>query len=419
MSFDNEYLTISEAAKATGKSKKAITRRLERGTLSCVRDDQGIRRIPKNELFEKVGKSELWIPEYEPDFTISGDNATVNTPVTPSAEVSDAETYLKERGLDPDDWEIERLRVGKWGPPGTEQEQLRFEVRRKKPKEILLPARAEGYRYNGSIATGYNQERLVVCVGDQQAPFQDKHLHECFLAFLEDQQPAEGVLLGDTIDLNDISRHRKNPDRAASVQECVNAGYNLLRDYREASVNTSWKKLAGNHDERLRNIFIDKLADFYGTTRAQVDGEELPVHSVEFLLRLDELGIEFIDPAGPYDQAQINITPYLAARHGWLTKQGSGATALKSLEALGYSIIVGHTHRQAIVKKSVHDIDGNLHNHVGVEAGCMCEVGLGYAVAEDWTQGFVTVSVHEDGKFNVDLATYTNGKLYWRDEVYY
>lgn len=47
-------LTITEAAAATGISRKALTRRIERGTLRSVKDSQGRRVVPRGEL-ERAG----------------------------------------------------------------------------------------------------------------------------------------------------------------------------------------------------------------------------------------------------------------------------------------------------------------------------------------------------------------------------
>lgn len=47
-------LTISEAAARTGNSRKAIARRIERGTLRAVKDSQGRRMVPRTEL-ERAG----------------------------------------------------------------------------------------------------------------------------------------------------------------------------------------------------------------------------------------------------------------------------------------------------------------------------------------------------------------------------
>ncbi len=43
-------LTIADAASATGISKKALARRIERGTLRAVHDDEGRRVVPRSEL---------------------------------------------------------------------------------------------------------------------------------------------------------------------------------------------------------------------------------------------------------------------------------------------------------------------------------------------------------------------------------
>src|SRR5208283_445858 len=125
--------------------------------------------------------------------------------------------------------------------------------------------------------------------------------------------------------------------------------------------------------------------------------------SPKFLLRLDELKIEYVDPEGPYALAQINLSPKLAVRHGWIARKGSGASALDTLEHLGYSVIVGHTHRQSLVYKTTHDIDGAPATLTAAEAGCMCRVNQtpidgrrwpNYSPVPDWQQGFSTVTVH-------------------------
>jgi hypothetical protein len=162
--------------------------------------------------------------------------------------------------------------------------------------------------------------------------------------------------------------------------------------------------------------------ELYGVRRAALEDqeEEDAVLSVQHLLRLDELGIDFIDPKGPYDQAQVKLSKYLGVRHGWLTKKGAGQSALATLEHLGYSVVVGHTHRQSLVHKTTHDIDGNPTTLMGAEAGCMCIIrdGLGYAVNPDWQNGFATATIWPDGTFKIDLATYFDGVLVWRDQRY-
>jgi excisionase family DNA binding protein len=55
-------LTISEAASATGLSRKALTRRIERGSIRAVKDERGRRVVPRGEL----ERTELLNPDGSP-----------------------------------------------------------------------------------------------------------------------------------------------------------------------------------------------------------------------------------------------------------------------------------------------------------------------------------------------------------------
>lgn len=356
--------------------------------------------------------------------TVSEDEAVIWS--QPSTQVRDPETIITDRGLDPSEWKVIGMTVNEWDAPaeggGTKlMKQLKIQLKR--DVKFVLPTAGE---YNAPPKANWQKKKtdkpeLIVFTGDQQAPFHDENLHRLFNQFLKENKPDRGILIGDTVDLPDVSRHRFDPENTSTVQNCINVGYSILKDYVDSSKETSWIKLCGNHDERIRLALIDRLVQLYGITRAEVEGQPEPsVLSIRHLLRLDELGIEYVEPQGSYDQTQVNISTKLAARHGWLASRGSGTSALKTLEHLGYSVVVGHTHRQSIVHKTTHDINGNTKTLTAAEIGCMAKIegGLGYAVSPDWQNGWATASVYPDGKFKIDLATYVNGVAMWRDKRY-
>lgn len=358
-------------------------------------------------------------PKRATDLKIEGDEGEVTS--QPSTTPTDPELVMMEHGLDPEDWQVHGVIINGWdSPTGDRLRQLKVQLKRAKPIELVYPARTEGYKPLKIKLPKKQGAKTVVFVGDQQAPYHHVGLHKAFCQFLTDVQPDEGVLIGDTMDFPVISRHPAEPVWAATSQECLDAAYFLLCDYVQASEGTSWKKLAGNHDERLRRSIIDRVPDLHQLCRAPSNTGTISIFSPAFLLRLDELGIDYIDPAGGYNAAQLQVSPHLAARHGWIARKGSGASALATLEHLGYSVIVGHTHRQSLVHKTRHDIQGELSTLAAVETGCMCRIeeGLGYTVAPDWQNGFATASVWPDGSFKIDLATFVNGVLYWRDKRY-
>lgn len=363
--------------------------------------------------------------------------------------LDDPDTMLRQRGLDPLDWTISGLRCNEYEGPNSSDAvanggdakikyyQTRFNVVAKTPivPEVqLIAPRTEGWRPlsppRGRVAYA-KQPQLVAVIGDQQAPFHDKDLHSCWIQWCRENQPQRIVNLGDTIDLPDISRHQLDPENNARINECLQSGYDITRDTRDATPDAIIDKLYGNHDERLRNLILDKPKNnaLYGLKRPdtpEAKGEE--VFELSHLMRLDELHVNLVKPHGSYQLGSIILSEKLAVRHGWLAQRGAGASALATLRHLGYSIIVGHTHRQSIVHESKHEITGKVRVLKGIEAGCMCRVEqtLGddgriwpsYTPAPDWQQGFCTVALHPNGFFQVDLATYVNGALIWRDQLY-
>lgn len=359
--------------------------------------------------------------------------------------LDDPDTMLRNRGLDPEEWYIDDnlgIKVNEWDGPQVDGNivryyQAKFTAKRKRPELTLMPVRADGWRppakdwIAGTNRSRSKKPKLVVICGDQQAPFQDDDLHRLFCQWLYDNEPDEGVNLGDLMDFPDISRHPDDPENTAHANECMQVAYDLMRGYVDASPNTEWQWMPGNHDKRLRDYLIKNAPRVYDIKRVDTpesDGEI--VNRIEYLMRLDELGWQYCDPHGDYEDGQINISDHLAVRHGWKLRQKAGETALKTLETLGYSILVGHTHRQAVVHHTFHEIDGTPRQLLAAETGCMCRLDArgyrdskdrrfpAYATASNWQRGFATATIYPDGKFRVDLATYVNGVLLWRDLRY-
>jgi hypothetical protein len=341
---------------------------------------------------------------------------------------------LEQEELDPAEWLVQGVVKNHWEGPSqdgtvTYHQQKVHAVKKRPPEDQIVAARTKGVKYKPRIAKPYkNKTRLIVVCGDQQAPFHDPQLHKLFCGWLAQNKPQMGIALGDKVDFPDISQHRLDPENTAIVNECIQAGYDLFRDYRAASLNTDWQLMPGNHDLRIRNILLDKpsIQPLYGVKSADTEnGPGQTALGLEHLLRLDELGITYVDPHGPYELAQVNISEHLAVRHGWIVRKGSGQSALATLDHLGHSIITGHTHRQSLVHHTRHEIDGQTRTLVAAEAGCMCRVDQSvqdgrrwpnFVTSPDWQQGFCTVELWPDGGFKLDLATYVNGSLYWRDQ---
>lgn len=330
-------------------------------------------------------------------------------------EWGDIEALIRSRKLSPDDWSIDRARVNTWGQGGDECSQLRVDL---VPRlNLLMPARTDGWvppppklrKRKAGVP------ELVAFFGDHHCPFHDRALSEAACVWLAEHKPARAIILGDLIDADSVSRHRLNPSFSSSLQENLDEAYRLLASYRKASPNTLFTMLPGNHDDRIRLSIIDNLRPAMGLKRADNGTLDLPVLSVPYLLRLDELGIDYAESSnGLYETAQVLITDKLAARHGWIASKGAGSSALKTLRHLMHSIVIGHTHRQSLVHLTLPDIHGELSTITACEAGTMAEIreGLGYANAADWQAGFATAHIFDDS-FTLQLARWERGSLYW------
>lgn len=377
---------------------------------------RGTRESPKQ------GAAPSSSPDH-PSFTFRGDTAEIVTPK--ASTLGSVADLLREHDLEPDEWEVINLTVNRWESNAGDGEivplkQIKLTVRRVTPKHFVMPARQQGVWIAPKRKLApLDKPRTWVFCGDQQAPYEEPVLDEKFCNFLDDVRPTDGVLIGDTMDLPDISRHDENPEWHEPFQACIDGAGNLLLRYVTASPETRWRKLMGNHDERIRNFLVGKARAMYGIRRAAFPGEvpDDPAMSVQSLLRLDELGIELVQPNGGYAHAQVEVSEHLGARHGWLTGKQAAAN---SVSRRTHSMVLGHTHKQGIQKITIYDINGRPHTLNAIETGCMCRIegGLGYAVDPDWVGGWATATVWPNGKFSVSLAEFDGRHVYWNDRTY-
>lgn len=316
------------------------------------------------------------------------------------------ESLLKAHGFAPDEWEVVRARANRWGDPEEPRHQLRVDVvpvagiiKFPDPSEWTPPPKPKKARTD--------VVRTAVICGDHHAPHEDRTLHRLFLARLADRLPDEGILVGDLLDFATISRHRERDGWCQPVNEGLRAAFAILRDYREASPDTRWRMIRGNHDARLEHAVLDNVKGLHRITAAD---DDVPALSLRRLLHLDALGIEFVDE--DWDRARVPITAKLTARHGPAT---SKAATDKLLSKYARSTIQGHTHRLSLKFRTEHteDEDEPTITRLGGEVGCMAQIkdSLGYGSDEDWQQGFIEATLWPDGDFHLTPCTYIPGRL--------
>jgi hypothetical protein len=262
--------------------------------------------------------------------------------------------------------------------------------------------------------------RTYVILPDQQIPWHDRELHEVVLRMLSDIQPHGVILSGDITDKPQFSlkypwNNRMVADPTSSVRDHQRTARTVIQDYVVAAESEDNWIVPGNHDER----FITYVSARAPLLHAIEDEAGRPLISLESYLDATNNGYKVAtDPSGMagYPAAHVVLGKHLAVYHGWLLGNGKGgASAAAHLEYLQHSVVVGHTHRQAKVHKTLHNLAGDVVVLVGVEAGTLALVrgGLGHTVNPNWQQGLAIVTIFGDGEFTADTAVYANHSLFF------
>jgi len=359
--------------------------------------------------------NEVWLKELRGEDQEPG-SITINPDELPASWTADQ--ILREHGRDPEEYIVYKESATRWGDPEKPFFRLRLDYHPK--KSLLLPPDPSDWTPPPKPKRRKlkeNEARKVAIVSDHHCPLEDRQLHSCFLQWLEDEKPDEGVILGDLLDFSSISRHRRGKRKApATPNECLRSALHVLRDYRHASPDTFWTILPGNHDDRLEHQQIDNTPGLYGVAPGggeTLDGKEdlTPAQHLRRLLYLDDLGIDCIDE--DYNRAKLLLGKKLTLRHGYL----SGKNASQNMLAkVGHSTVQGHTHRLRMIYKTEHDEhdpEDPTVTRIGAEAGCMAQIadGLQYDDQPDWQQGFLVAHLWPNDDFTLTPIPYVPGRL--------
>lgn len=338
-----------------------------------------------------------------------------------SLPLDELETLLRARGLG-SKWIAKGARVGEWEQQTKEGDTVTLHSIRAEiipTSELVLPAFRDRPKPKPILAKApkKGKSQLGVVLSDQHIPFHDRALHEQhILPWIKEIQPDRILLPGDLGDWDMLSRHPWDARWNATMQQSVDGCHNYVGSLREVAPDAQIDVLFGNHEDRRRQRIIERLREMYGIRRA---GTERSPLTLEYLLGLDDFGaVVHTDEDLGYAHSQLWLADRLVGRHGSSARKGAGASVLAELERTTHGLIMGHTHRQALVRKTIYDDRGAPIVVFGMEAGTLADVrgGLGYAPQPDWQQGAGTFTVWDDGTHECELAPVVDGTLRWRGD---
>jgi predicted phosphodiesterase len=373
--------------------------------------------------------------------------------ITSSAAASDRlgkiAELLERSNIDPADiGKVQSIKISEWQGL-TKNEQGEAELHDLKGAAIVLtPAWAEGPRWPliaqaaPCMIAGPKPRkrkagkwRTAVVLPDSQVgyrrdvdtatldPFHDEAALAAAMRVVQTVDPDLVVHLGDLLDFAPFSTYEQEAGFALTVQPALDRAHRYLAETQAAAPRARQVLLEGNHDRRLQKAIVRNALSAFGIRRADKP-DEWPVLSVPYLLRLDELAVEYV---GGYPAGIYWLSDRLACIHGHKVRS-AGNTAAAVVDDERISVIFGHVHRLELQHRTRRVRDGHR-TSLAASPGCLCRIdgavpstkgstdpmGRPIATAENWQHGLAVVTYQEgDGPFSLELVPIHDGEVIFR-----
>ena len=241
------------------------------------------------------------------------------------------------------------------------------------------------------------QSKLVLQWPDTHIPDHHEGAVKALLHWVKDVQPDEVIFTGDLIDCLSTARWTAGTveEDGSLLQREVDETLKILDRFRKVyDGKATW--LPGNHEDRLAK---------WGHTRGRgVWG--LDVLTVPKLLEFTHYGIEMPGPIYPFADGWVAI-------HGERLGARSGMSVDKELTRFGVSVLMGHCHRLAVVRR---DVGGRV--LWGVEGGHLMDQTqasyLAYGKA-DWAMGFGLIEFNGRYTNPQTIPMLPDGSFLWNE----
>jgi len=250
------------------------------------------------------------------------------------------------------------------------------------------------------------KRKKVIITGDYHIPFLDLKAYEILKEFLIDYQPDYFFINGDFVDFYTLSDFSRNPKRSKKLKDEIIIAQRIITDLVTVLPKKCIKVfIEGNHCSRLQR-YIWRNEELFG----------LESLSIKNLLKLDELGFEYVETdmdywsskRGLYELGNVLIMHGDSRLNGSSYSKYSGYSAKNTMYGMQSSIIMNHTHRLAQVYST------NPKEIIfGAEAGCLC-----MTTNSNWQQGFITFNLIAEKAHSIKLHHIQDGNLITTNKWY-
>lgn len=312
---------------------------------------------------------------------------------------------------------LEKLNDPKWEPIDRAQPVVLAAPKKVEPKKskhtvhVALPDPQIGFRsLDGKLDPFHDESAMAIALQ--------------ITDWLEKNDRVDSVInLGDFLDLPAQGRFEQEAAFSTTTQAAFDRGHLFLQQQRQvAGPKAKIILIEGNHDRRMEKFIVANTLSAFGLRRANTT--EIPVMSIPYLLRLNEIGVEYIDayPAGAHW-----ITENLRAIHGTKARSNGSTAAAYTNADPHISTIFGHAHRLEIQSRTVFNGAGAIRS-AAISPGCLCRIdgavpsvngsthidGSPAKFYENWQQGIAVITVEPSGEFFTELVQIKDGTAWFR-----
>lgn len=237
-------------------------------------------------------------------------------------------------------------------------------------------------------------QNKILVISDLHLPYHDEKAIEVALLKGKAENVNIIILLGDLLDMYQLSqwvKDPKNPNMATELEICREFLQLLRKEFPDAEI--IWKE--GNHEARWQTYFY----------RNAPDVAVLPGMTVYDYMNVEQYGVQVIRDNRPINVSTLLLyhghelpkgltNPVNQARGQWLR-----ATA---------NMIAGHGHRTSThIERSA---TGQIFSNWSI--GCLCDLTPQYASINKWNHGFGILTQEGPKSFHFNNYSIHDGKLF-------
>ena len=358
------------------------------------------------------------------------------TVTTTSKEFFTVEEVLIKNGISQDEWEVSNVYINNWDDAsGKANYQTKVQLTKKTLNlRYQIPAPIE-IKISNNIPKKSKAKSNIKCaliLPDMQVGFRrnldtgelvaihDREAMNIALQIAEYLSPDRIVLLGDNLDLAEFStKYSTPPDMYFTTQASIVELSWWLGQLRNIGENIKIDYIGGNHCSRYNRLIESKAIALSGLKAAN-NLKGAPVSSIENLLGLDQLNIEYHQ----YPQGKVALNSNLVCIHGEVAKGSSGATVAELVKSARVSVIQGHIHRHEIATKTTWDAFNNSYQYTAASFGCLCKIDPGFVPGmkylQNWQNGVGVVWYEDSGleQFRMEYIPIIRGRALYQTEVF-